>query len=118
MTIYEFKEHFPDDHSCKMEMKRRREREGMTCKKCVKKDVHFLVNRYQWHCNHCKYRTSIKSVTVVHDSKLLVRVWYQYMMLMIITNKAISAHEIRRQLGLKKLPARMGDDAQGQGCNG
>lgn len=37
----------------------------------------------------------------MQDSKLPVRVWYQCMMLMMMTRKGISAHEMRRQLGMK-----------------
>lgn len=101
MTIYEFNERFPDEHSCCIDMKERREKEGLTCKKCGSSSLHFLESRYVWHCNNCKHRTTIKSGTVMHDSKLPVRVWYQCMMLMMMTKKAISAHEMRRQLGMK-----------------
>jgi len=101
MTIYEFNERFPDEHTCRMDMKVRREKEGLSCRKCGSRSLNFLESRYEWHCNNCKFRTTIKSGTVMHDSKLPVRVWYQCMMLMMMTKKAISAHEMRRQLGMK-----------------
>lgn len=101
MTIYDFNERFPDEHSCRMDMKKLREKEGLTCKKCGGVTLNFLESRYEWHCNGCKFRTTIRSGTVMHDSKLPVRVWYQCMALMMMTRKAISAHEMRRQLGLK-----------------
>jgi hypothetical protein len=84
-----------------MDMKQKREREGMTCKKCGGTDLNFLDKRYEWHCNECLFRTTIRSGTVMQDSKLPVRVWYQCMALMMMTRKAISAHEMRRQLGQK-----------------
>jgi hypothetical protein len=34
MKIYQFNERVPDEHSCKMDIKERREKEGMRCKKC------------------------------------------------------------------------------------
>lgn len=101
MTIYEFNERFPDEHSCRMDMKERREREGMSCKKCGSSNLNFLMKRYAWHCNSCKFRTTIRSGTIMHDSKLSLRTWYQCMALMMMTRKAFSAHEMRRQLGMK-----------------
>lgn len=101
MTIYEFNDLFPDEHSCRMDMKKRREKEGMNCKKCGNSNLNFLASRYEWHCNDCKFRTTIRSGTVMHDSKLPLRTWYQCMALMMMTRKAISAHEMRRQLGMK-----------------
>ncbi len=73
----------------------------MNCKKCGSSDLNFLYNRYEWHCNTCKFRTTIRSGTIMQDSKLPLRVWYQCMALMMMTKKAISAHEMRRQLGMK-----------------
>ena len=101
MTIYEFNDRFPDEHSCRMDMKNRREKEGMRCRKCGGTNLNFLEKRYEWHCNDCKFRTTIRSGTVIHDSKLPVRTWYKCMALMMMTRKAISAREMRRQLGMK-----------------
>lgn len=101
MTIYEFNDHFPDEHSCRMDLKQKREHQGLSCKKCVGSDLNFLANRYEWHCNHCRFRTTLRSGTVMQDSKLPVRVWYQCMALMMMTKKAMSAREMQRQLGLK-----------------
>ena len=50
----------------------------------------------------CGARTTLRSGTVMHDSRLPVRTWYLCMALMSMTKKAMSAHEMRRQLGLKR----------------
>lgn len=101
MTIYEFNECFPDEHSCRMDFKLRREKEGLTCRKCGGSRLNFLEKRYAWHCNDCKFRTTLRSGTVMHDSKLPVRTWYKCMALMMMTKKGISSHEMRRQLVMK-----------------
>ena len=34
MTIIKFAEQFPDENSCKVDFKQKREKEGVFCKKC------------------------------------------------------------------------------------
>lgn len=101
MSIYEFNARFPDEHSCRMDLKMRREKEGLNCRECGSSNLNFLNKRYAWHCNNCRFRTTIRSGTVMHDSKLPVRTWYKCMALMMMTKKGISAHEMQRQLGMK-----------------
>ena len=101
MTILEFASHYPDEHSCRMDLKEKRESEGMKCKSCGSTHLNWLSTRYSWHCNSCQFRTSIRSGTIMQDSKLSVRTWYACMALMSCTKKTISAHEAQRQLGLK-----------------
>ncbi len=102
MKITEFNKHFPDEHSCRMDMKVKREKEGISCKKCGKRDHYWLSSLYQWKCKGCGFRTTLRSGTVMHDSKLPLRTWYMCMALMSMTKKAMSAHEMRRQLGMKR----------------
>lgn len=102
MKPLEFNENFPDEHSCKMDMKNNREKQGICCKKCENKDLNWIESRYQWHCNECSFRTTIHNGTVMPFSNLPVRSWYLCMIIVTTTKKPISAHEIRRQLGMKR----------------
>lgn len=61
-----------------------------------------MVKQYRWHCNDCGSRTTLRSGTVMHDSKLPVRIWYMCMALMSQSKKSMSAHEMKRQLGMKR----------------
>lgn len=102
MKITEFEQRFPDEHSCRMDMKTKREAEGVVCKRCGGTHHYWLETRYQWSCAKCDFRTTLRSGTVMHDSKLPVRTWYLCMAYMVMTKKAMSAHEMRRQLGMKR----------------
>lgn len=102
MRILEFNERFADEHSCRMDMKQKREENGLECRKCSGKRLHWIAKRYLWHCNDCGFRTTLRSGTVMHDSKLPVRTWYLCMALIAQSKKPISAHEMRRQLGMKR----------------
>ncbi len=102
MNILEFIETYPDEYSCKMDMKEKREKSGITCKKCSSTEHYWLSTRYVWECKTCNYRTSLKSGTVMESSNLSLRIWYLAIALMNMTKKGISAHEMKRQLGMKR----------------
>ena len=85
-----------------MDMKDKREQEGVTCKKCGNGGHYWLRSLYQWKCKGCGFRTTLRSGTVMHDSKLPLRTWYMCMALMSMTKKPMSAHEMRRQLSMKR----------------
>jgi hypothetical protein len=102
MKIVDFKEHYPDEHSCRMDMKAKREKSGLSCTKCESTRLHWMPSRYMWHCNDCDFRITLCSGTVMQDSKLPLYTWYMCMALMTQTRKPISAHEMRRQLGMKR----------------
>lgn len=102
MRTFEFNEKYPDEHSCRIDMKQKREGNGLCCRKCGGIRLHWIGKQYKWHCNDCGFRTTLRSGTVMHDSKLPIRTWYMCMALMPQSKKPISAHEMRRQLGMKR----------------
>ena len=102
MKILEFIERYPDEHSCKMNLKEKREQCVMTCRKCGNDKLYWLSTIYQWKCSDCGARITLRSGTVMQHSKLPIRTWYLCMALMSMTKKAMSAHEMRRQLGMKR----------------
>jgi|SRR5690606_7780188 len=103
MTILEFNEQFPDEQSCRKHFKEKREKEGISCKKCGGKVHYWLPSKDQWQCGNtnCKFRTTLRSGTVMHASNLPLRKWYLAMIFMTFTKKSLSTNEIKRQLGHK-----------------
>lgn len=102
MNIFEFSKEFPDESSCKLRFKLEREKEGVVCKKCCKTDHYWLKSKQMYQCKHCRFRMSLRSGTVMENSKLPFSVWFAAIMLMSSTKKAFSALEVQRQLGLKR----------------
>ena len=102
MNLFEFTEKFPNEESCKKKFKEYREKVGVICSKC-KNDTHYWKkNRNEWECKKCKHRTTLKSGTVMHNSKLSFRYWFMAMPLLTSTKNTFSAKEIQRQLGHKR----------------
>jgi len=102
MNILEFVEIFPTESSCRKDFKEKREKEGIICKKCKSTEHYWLKNKEQWECKACKFRTTLKSGSMMEGSKLPVRTWYLAMLFMTFTKKGISAKELQRQLRHKR----------------
>lgn len=98
MNILKFAEHFPDEDSCKLYYKKVREKEGITCKKCSCTKHYWLKDKWQWQCSGCRFRTTLRSGTVMQSSKLSFRMWFSAMIFMSYSKKGISALEMQRQL--------------------
>ena len=99
MKLIEFSSHYPDELSCKNAFKQYREQEGVVCKKCGNQTHYWKKKREQWECKNCAHRTTLKSGTVMQNSKLPFQYWFIAMHLLTSTKKSFSAKEVQRQLG-------------------
>lgn len=103
MRLIEFKDHFPNEKACDQHWRNERESVGITCKKCLKQAHYWIEGKSMWQCKdrNCKFRTSLKSGTVMENSNLSISTWYIAMHLMTSSKNNISALELQRQLGMK-----------------
>jgi hypothetical protein len=102
MTLLEFNKTFKTEKSCRLHFKKARDKEGVICKKCKCTNHYWLQYKEQYQCKACGFRTTLRSGTVMEDSKLPFKTWYMIMMLMSATKKGFSASEIQRQVGHKR----------------
>jgi uncharacterized protein YozE (UPF0346 family) len=102
MIITEFVMEFPTEESCKQHFKAQREQEGVKCKSCGSQQHYWLKAKYQWQCKSCNFRTTLKSGTVMENSKVSFEHWYLAMAFMTFSKKTISAAELQRQLNHPK----------------
>ncbi len=101
MNLIEFSERYPDESSCQNAFKELREKEGIICKKCGGTSHYWKSDKMSFECKKCKFRTSLRSGTVMEHSRLPFRYWLLAIHLMTSTKKSISALEMQRQLGHK-----------------
>lgn len=59
-------------------------------------------DKWVYECKKCSFRTTLRSGTVMHGSKLPFRYWFIAMHLLTSTKKSFSAREIQRQLSHKR----------------
>lgn len=102
MNILEFPQKFPTEQSCKEAFIAKRIELGIICKKCGGASHKWKKKREQWECKKCAYRTTVKSGTVMENSKLPFRYWFIAMHLLTCTKKSFSAKEIQRQIEHKR----------------
>jgi DNA-directed RNA polymerase subunit RPC12/RpoP len=74
MKILEFYKRYPDEESCKKEFVNLRLKEGVICNRCKGNTHYWKKKREQWECTNCAYRTTIKSGTVMQNSKLNISI--------------------------------------------
>ena len=99
--LIEFFKRFPDENSCKSTFKEYREKAGVKCKKCQGLDHYWLKSKELYECKSCHFRMSLKSGTVMKNSKLPYQYWFIALHLVTVTKKTLSALEMQRQLGHK-----------------
>ncbi len=102
MNLLQFMEDYPTEESCKDHFRKQRDKEGVKCKQCGGKKHYWLQAKWQWQCSTCNFRTTLKSGSIMHASKVPVRTWYLAMAFMTFSKKTISAAELQRQLDHSK----------------
>lgn len=102
MQLKELIDRYSEEDQCKIAFKKLRLKEGVICKKCGGKDHYWISTRDQFQCKSCKFRTTLRSGTVLQHSKLPFRYWFLAMYLMTMTKKGISATELQFHLGHKR----------------
>jgi len=98
VNIINFIEQYPDEQSCKDHFKQVRESQGIICKSCGCEKHYWLKAKSQWQCSQCRFRTTLRSGTMMENSNLPFRTWYLAMAFMSFSKKGISAKELQRQL--------------------
>lgn len=102
MKVFEFNKYFPDEATYCRRFKEMRGKQGMACQHCGSHDIVWLESKQQYQCKHCRHRTTLRSGTVMHGSKLPFMYWFIAMHLLTATKKSISAAELQRQIGHKR----------------
>lgn len=102
MNLLDFISEFPDEASCRLKFRSVRDQKGVVCKKCQSENHYWLASKEMYQCKKCRFRTSLRSGTVMHNSKLPFRYWFAAMHLMTSTKKCFSALEMKRQLNHKR----------------
>jgi transposase-like protein len=102
MNILKFSALYPDEQSCKAKIKELRDKMGVVCAKCFGTNHYWKNDKEMYECKFCGFRTSLKSGTVMHKSKLPYRYWLLAFHLVTATKKGFSSKEIQRQLEHKR----------------
>lgn len=102
MNLLNFFKKYPTEEKCKLEFKLYRDQAGVTCKQCGGTDHYWKSDKWQYECKSCRFRTTLRSGTVMQSSKLPFQYWFIAMHLLTSTKKSFSALEVQKQIGHKR----------------
>lgn len=100
MDLVKLIEQFGDDAKCRHRLAQLRWPTGVCCPRCESKSISTLTERDQYDCNACRYRFSVTSGTIFHDSHLSLNRWFLAIYLITESKKGISALQMKRTLGI------------------
>ena len=100
MNVMKLIERFGTDAQCRKRLSQLRWPNGVQCAHCQSKSISTLSERDQYDCNKCRYRFSVTSGTIFHDSHLPLIKWFMAIYLMTESKKGISALQMKRTLGV------------------
>lgn len=90
--------YFPSEEQCKETFRQYRTKNGVVCKTCGCKKHYWIKSIGKFQCAECGHRTTLKSGTIMEDSKISFRHWFIAMHLITSTKHSISASELMRRL--------------------
>ena len=108
ITLIEAVNRFGDDAEAEAWFVARRWPNGIECPHC---DSNAITNRKskrktpQYHCNGCKANFTVKTGTIMHDSKLSLGKWAMAFYLFSTNLKGVSSMKLHRDLGITQKAA-------------
>ena len=99
MNTIEFTTRFSNEQNCKEYFASLRREQGVICKNCGCTNHYWLASKWQFQCSRCNFRTTLKSGTIMENSRLSFQKWFWIFYLMTQTKKGLSACELQRQVG-------------------
>jgi transposase-like protein len=99
-TLIEFQEMFPDEAACWAYLRAMRWPEGFVCPACGHGESSRLAARRLEQCCGCRRQTSITAGTVLHGTRVALRIWFLAFFFLGRHKKGISALQFQRDTGL------------------
>jgi len=121
MSLVKLVDRFGSEERCRDYLEELRWPEGVKCPRCDSESISRITTRNQLDCNDCRYRFSVTTGTLFHDSHLPLSKWFMAIYLVTESKKGISAKQLQRMLDTSyktawylghRIRAAMGDDDQ------
>ncbi len=76
-------------------------KKGIRCKKCGSDHHYWLASKLQFQCKDCRFRTTLRSGSVLEGSKLPYAYFFIAVHLLLKNNNVLSIEEFQKQTGHK-----------------
>lgn len=98
-TTLEFHDTFGTEEACRDYLFSVRWPNGFVCPHCGFQMAYLRTKREEWICASCDKATSLRSGTVLHNSRKPLREWLTALFYVISSKQSISALELKRVMG-------------------
>src|SRR5437899_12281910 len=75
-TVLEFQKRFAAEDACLEYLIASRWPEGFVCARCGSTDAWWKASRRLFECKACRYQASVTAGTVIHRSRMPLRLWF------------------------------------------
>jgi len=100
-TVLEFQQQFSTEAACLKYLVESRWPDGFVCPRCGGRESYWIWTRNLIQCKQCAYQASVTAGTVLHRSKMPLRLWFYAAWLVATQTPGMSAVQFQRQVGLK-----------------
>lgn len=101
-SIVEFQEWFPTEETCEEYLVNSRWPDGFECPVCGDEEFYYLSTRRVLKCKANAHYTYLTAGTVMHGTRLPLKLWFWAAYLLTTETTGISALQLQRQLGIKR----------------
>ena len=99
-TLMEFQTRFPDEEACWVYLRKARWPRGFVCPACGHRRSYPIRTRRLEQCRACRRQTSVTAGTVLHGSRVPLRVWFWAFFFLGRHKQGISALQFQQDTGL------------------
>lgn len=99
-TVLDFQHRFSTDAACLQYLIDSRWPEGFVCPRCQWREAYWKAPRRLFQCKSCGYQASVTAGTVMHRSKMPLRLWFWAAYLVTTHTPGMSALQFARQMDL------------------
>jgi len=100
MNLIELRNNLPTELDCIEYAENIRWPKGVKCVYCESKKLGERNADYRYHCKDCQKSFSVKTKTVLHDSRLPLSTWFSAISVITDAKKGMSAKQLERNIGV------------------
>jgi transposase-like protein len=102
LTIFDFQARFSTEEACYQHLYAARWPDGFVCPSCGGTRPSLIMTRGIIQCLDCTRQTSLTAGTIMHRTKMPLRVWFWGAYLVATSGPGIAATQFQRQMGLSR----------------
>jgi transposase-like protein/IS1 family transposase len=100
ITLIGLIERFHSPDTCREYLEELRWPDKLACLRCGSTSVSRIHTRDQLDCNSCRYRFSVTTGTIFHDTHLPLWKWFLAVYTIVESKKGVSSNQLKRELGV------------------